>query len=301
MQNIRSFERVMYSPAEQAVVSFLAQYRGETLKLYNTHLKIFYEWCEENAIEPLEATRTDLDMFRYYLETVRKNASGTVSSRLICVRTFYKFCVEEELIETRSPAVRLHIPKPQRDDSRLTGLTRLELATLIHYSQTVDATKWALVTMMSLLGLRVSEACSILIEDTRGDERGYRVLKLYNGKGGKIASMPITVPLARAIDAAAGDRDSGPLLIRADGNQLDRRTAYRWIRLLSKRAIGREIHPHALRHTFITLSLDAGVPQRDVQSAARHSDPRMTARYDRNRGAMDRHATHYLTAYVAGF
>lgn len=291
----------MYTPAEKAAISFLAQYRGETLKLYNIHLRIFFDWCSENNLEPLEATRTDLDLFRSYLEVVRNNSTGTVASRLTCIRTFYKFCLEEEYIINKSPAARLYIPKPQRDDSRLTGLTRLELATLINYAQTRDPIKWALVSMMGLLGLRVSEACSIQIEDTKDYERGYRVLKLYSGKGGRPATMPITVPVGRAIDAAAGERKYGPLLVREDGNQLDRRTAYRWIHLMSLRAINRAIHPHALRHTFITLSLDAGVPQRDVQSAARHSDPRMTARYDRNRGAMDRHATHYLTAYVAGF
>lgn len=287
------------SPAEIAAVSFLSQYRGETFKLYRTHLKIYFEWCGSFGIDPLIVSRTHLDIFRYYLEDVRKNATGTVSSRLNCIRTFYMFCQEEEYI-AKSPAARLRIPKPQRDDARLTGLSRHELATLLSYSQSVDATRWALVSMMGLLGLRVSEACSVDIEDTFGDERGYRVLRLRCGKGGKPATMPITVPLARAIEAAANGKTSGPLLLRADGSRLDRRTAYRWIGLLSERGIGRCIHPHALRHTFITLSLDAGVPQRDVQSAARHSDPRMTARYDRNRGAMDRHAAHYLSAYVAG-
>ena len=32
--------------------------------------------------------------------------------------------------------------------------------------------------------------------------------------------------------------------------------------------------PHTLRHAFITAALDAGVPLRDVQIAARHADPR---------------------------
>jgi len=39
---------------------------------------------------------------------------------------------------------------------------------------------------------------------------------------------------------------------------------------------------------------------RDVQIAARHSDPRQTTRYDRARGNLDRHANYVLSAYVAG-
>jgi integrase len=34
--------------------------------------------------------------------------------------------------------------------------------------------------------------------------------------------------------------------------------------------------PHSLRHTMVTLALDAGVSLRDVQDAARHADPRTT-------------------------
>ncbi len=41
------------------------------------------------------------------------------------------------------------------------------------------------------------------------------------------------------------------------------------------------MHPHLLRHTFVTTMLDAGVDLRDVQIAARHADPRTTMRYDR--------------------
>jgi hypothetical protein len=38
----------------------------------------------------------------------------------------------------------------------------------------------------------------------------------------------------------------------------------------------------------------------DVQEAASHADPRITMRYDRARGSLDRHATCIVAAYVAG-
>ncbi len=43
------------------------------------------------------------------------------------------------------------------------------------------------------------------------------------------------------------------------------------------------MHPHMLRHTFVTTMLDAGVDLRDLQIAARHAGPRTTTRYDRAR------------------
>jgi site-specific recombinase XerD len=53
-------------------------------------------------------------------------------------------------------------------------------------------------------------------------------------------------------------------------------------------------HPHALRHAFVTLSLDEGASLRDVQDAARHADPRTTRRYDKNRTSLNRHPSHRL-------
>lgn len=41
--------------------------------------------------------------------------------------------------------------------------------------------------------------------------------------------------------------------------------------------------PYGLRTTCITLPLDAGVPEREVMIAARHSSSAQTARYDRLR------------------
>ena len=60
------------------------------------------------------------------------------------------------------------------------------------------------------------------------------------------------------------------------------------------------MHPHMLRHTFVTTMLDAGVSLRDVQIAARHADPRTTTRYDRARENLDRHASYIVTAFIAG-
>jgi integrase/recombinase XerD len=72
------------------------------------------------------------------------------------------------------------------------------------------------------------------------------------------------------------------------------------IKIATVAVIPRHISPHSLRHAAITNALDAGVPLRDAQILARHADPRTTEHYDRARGNLDRHAVHFLTAYVAG-
>jgi integrase/recombinase XerD len=140
----------------------------------------------------------------------------------------------------------------------------------------------------------------VRIEDFQEHERGHRVLKLI-GKGGKPATIPLPILVQRSLDAAAGDRTSGPLLLRpTNGEPMNRRSAAIALTKLCRRCgITKNVTPHSLRHTYVTSALDAGVPLRDVQTGARHSDPRVTARYDRARHNHDRHANHTLAAYMA--
>lgn len=107
-------------------------------------------------------------------------------------------------------------------------------------------------------------------------------------------------PLPRTIDLAIGERTEGPILRRRDGKRLDRRTAHRWVRAIARRAGIGAVHPHMLRAGFIMAALDAGVPLRDVQLAARHADPRTTTIYDRRRANFDRHAAYVVVAFIAG-
>ena len=106
--------------------------------------------------------------------------------------------------------------------------------------------------------------------------------------------------MAGRVDIERGDRHEGPMICRHDGQRLDRRTAHRWERSIGKRAGLHSVHPHTLRAGFIMAALDAGVPLRDVQMAARHADPRTTTIYDRRRENFDRHAAYVVVAFVAG-
>ena len=249
-------------------------------------------------LDPLEVRRVHLDLFRHYLEKGRRNGPGTVAARLRCVRAFYRYAAEEGFVDD-SPARRLVVPPVRRDETRLLGLSREEVAALLGAAREAGPARWALVSLLALLGLRVGEACDLNIEDTRGEAQGYRTVS-FVGKGAKPATMPLTAPVAEAVDAAAGERGRGPLLLRRSLTRLDRATAYRWIRILGDRTLDKHVHPHVLRHAFVTLSLDAGAPLGDVQNAARHADPRMTAMYDRARGNLQRHAAHLLADYVTG-
>ena len=179
-------------------------------------------------------------------------------------------------------------------------MTHLQFEALLSAArQSADRHDFALVAMLGLLGLRIFEATGSDIEDL-GEEHGHRVLRV-RGKGDKVVLVPLPPAVARAIDQAIDGRENGPILRNTLGRRMDRHAATRRLQQLADAAGIRmpRMHPHMLRHTFVTTMLDAGVSLRDVQIAARHADPRTTMRYGRARRNLDRHPNYILAAYMA--
>ena len=220
-----------------------------------------------------------------------------MARRLCTIVGFYRYAEEEGVIE-HSPAV--HIRRPRIDyESHVAHLDRNELGSILVTAGLSSPRDHALVSLLALNGLRVSEAIDANIE-ALGLERGHRTLTVLR-KGGKLVTMPLAPRVARAVDLAVGERLEGPIFVDANGERVDRHAAGRIVRRVARRAgIGKRVGPHTLRHAFITAALDAGVPLRDVQEAASHADPRTTMRYDRGRQSLDRHATYIVATFIAG-
>lgn len=226
--------------------------------------------------------------------------ASSINTMMHGLRGYFRFAHIDGLIPA-DPAVYARLPKVHTDESRTQGLDRIELIRFLQIAQTITVHHGALAYLLGINALRASEAAAVRIEDYAETLRGHRVLHLL-GKGDKPATIPLTVPVLRVLEACQGERKTGRLIQRpVSGNPIDRRDAYRMVIRVAKAAgIPRHISPHSLRHAAITNALDAGVPLRDAQILARHADPRTTEHYDRARGNLDRHGVHFLTAYVAG-
>lgn len=294
------FQPATMTPAQLAAVSFLARYSCPTHHLYAYQLRRWFAWCDTNGIDPLLGVeRAHLELYIRHLGELGLMASS-INTMMHGVRGFFRFAHIDGVTAT-DPAVYARLPEVHRDESRTQGLDRLELIRFLQVAQTISVHHGALAYLLGINALRASEAAAVRIENYAETLRGHRVLHLV-GKGNKPATMPITVPVLRALEACRGERTSGSLILRPlTGNPIDRRDVYRMVQRIARAAaIPRHISPHSLRHAAITNALDAGVPLRDAQILARHADPRTTEHYDRARGNLDRHGVHFLTAYVAG-
>jgi integrase/recombinase XerD len=283
-----------FDEAQVAALGFLARYSGRTLEAYRHDLRMFFQWAADRGLEVLRASRPHIELYRSGMEE-RGLAASTIDRRLSTVCGFYRFAHIDGRIPS-NPAQYVRRPKVQPSEGH--GMDRGELGAFLFTAERCDRDHAALAVLLGLNGLRVSEACGTNIEDL-GFQRGHRTLRIL-GKGNKPATIPLVPRAARTIDLAVGERHQGPILRRQDGERLDRRTAHRWVRSIGRRAGLGAVHPHMLRAGFIMAALDAGVPLRDVQIAARHADPRTTTIYDRRRENFDRHAAYIVVAFVAG-
>ncbi len=197
------------------------------------------------------AHRVDIESFARDLEA-RGRARATVARRLCTLTGFYRYAEEEGLID-RSPAV--HVRRPRLDyESHVVGLDRNELGAMLVAAGLAGARDHALISLLALNGLRISEALGADI-DALGLERGHRTLTVCR-KGGKIVTMPLAPRVARAVDLAIGERTAGPIFLGADGRRLERHAAARIVRRVARQAgIVKRVGPHTLRHAFITAAL----------------------------------------------
>jgi site-specific recombinase XerD len=285
-------------PLRLAAAAYLARFTGPSRTHTESDLRIYLAWCAERRLDPLAAARAQVELYVRWMQEVRRFKPSTVSRRTSVVTGFYRTCVLDGVL-AQSPAEHVRRP-PVPAESPTLGLTHLQLEALLTAARdSANPYDFALVCLLGLLGLRIFEACGANLEDL-GEEHGHRVLTV-RGRGGKIVLVPLPPAVARAVDRAAGGRTSGPLLVNRYGSRMDRQAATRRLAALAQVCRMRmpPLHPHMLRHTFVTTMLDAGVDLRDVQIAARHADPRTTMRYDRARNQLDRHPNYILAAYMA--
>lgn len=280
--------RPQVDQAALLAAAFLAGYSGRTREAYAADLKQWGAFCDENGVPVLAAVRAHVQVYAQRL-TEAGRAPSTVARKLSAIAGFYGYCVIEGAI-AKSPAAHVRRPKVSGDSTRL-GLDKDELRQLLAAAAAAGPRALALVSLLSLNGLRVSEACGARASDV-GDVHGRPVLAILR-KGGKRAVAPLAPRTAEAI--AKLGRTGDELLIGCD-----RYAAWRLLRqVVDAAGIAKHISPHSLRHTFVTLSLEAGVPLHDVQDAAGHADPRTTQRYNRARHQLEHHAT-YAVADLLG-
>jgi len=152
---VAAVEQAFTEPERLAPAGFLAGYTGLTREAYALDLRQYASWCEQHHIRLFQARRAGIERFARGLEA-RGRARAAITRRLCTIAGFCKYAVEEELLE-HSPAA--HVRRPRLDyESHATGLDRNELGALLVAAGLGHPAEHALISLLALNGLRVSEA-----------------------------------------------------------------------------------------------------------------------------------------------
>jgi integrase/recombinase XerD len=109
-----------------ALAGFLAGYTGLTRDAYALDLRQYASWCQQRQLRLFQARRADIECFARDLEA-RGRARATITRRLCTIAGFYRYAVEEELLEHSRPpmsGVRGWIMSRTRSDWTATNSVR---------------------------------------------------------------------------------------------------------------------------------------------------------------------------------
>lgn len=278
---------------------------ADTIRSYKTQIKLYFAWCRNNLVPPLEADRDDLRFYRHYLVEYGY-ANSTIAHKLSVVNSLYKAAVSHGLL-SNNPAEKIKVPQSRVDPaSNISFLELEELELLLNEVQSqldlarVNKKRLPLMRDRSLLGImsfegtRTIELHQLKVEQIvrQGSNTGLRVKSKRSTR-----IVPLTKKLAAELEQYLAlryrvlrkkpkpqDYVFVSLSNNSNGKQLSRRA----IRAIVDRYLeatglkhkdGRTISAHGLRHTAATQSLRTGADLRQVQDLLGHADPRTTSIY----------------------
>jgi integrase/recombinase XerC len=253
-----------------------------TLKAYQQDLEDFQRFCAQRGIASADSVHEDT-VRQWIAQGHRAGlASGSLQRRLSALRAFFSQH-SRECGQQRNPALAVRAPRGQR---RLPKTLDADLVG--RYLQLPDDEPLSLrdVAMAELFyssGLRLAELRSLNLGDIDRQQQLLRV----TGKGGKTRSVPVGQRALAAMDAWLAQRrgyattdSEQALFLSQRGTRIGERAIQLRLRRLARHnGLGRDVHPHMLRHSFASHLLESSGDLRAVQELLGHSDIATTQVY----------------------
>lgn len=261
-------------------------YSQYTIEYYHGDLLDFRLFMSEQSITEFEQVEySDVRLFLTKLFN-QKLSRKSVARKISSLRSFYKFLLREKLA-SQNPFAGVSIPKV---DKRLPNFFyEEELAILFQacdISDPIGQRNRAILELLYATGIRVSECCSIHLQDI---DMELSTL-LVHGKGRKDRYVPFgnfaEVALERYITEGRkaimqqNKQSHDVLLVNFRGGPLTTRGLRTVLnKIVEQSSLNSKIHPHKLRHSFATHLLNNGADMRTVQELLGHENLSSTQIY----------------------
>lgn len=284
-----------------------------TFDAYRRDFKLFVDWLVgyDPDLGLLDVRGVHMAAYNLHLRNTpvrggKPPKPATVARRLATVASFYDLARRREVLPN-NPMDYVDRPEIDANHSDTRKLTLDEAKRLVDTafglvartsrpdSKRVADRDSVIVAVLLVTGVRVSELCAMRVEDL-GYHGGARTVTVTR-KGGRRAAVALGAA-AELVDRRVADRTEGPLFRTRSGRPVARNWVYDAIGRIAAAAsipMPHTVGPHALRHTFATLSLDRGCSLDVLQDALGHRDPRTTRRYATGNNRIALSPTHDLS------
>jgi len=271
-------------------LSYLESVRGcsaRTVEAYRNDLSRYAKYCANFGIVSEEASPYEVQKFIADL-TAERMAATSVNRCLSSIRGFYRWMIRFNKREDNPCSALKNVKTPLNLPSVLWEDEMADFAAL----PKIAGILWpvrdkALILSMYSAGLRISEAVSLSMVNISSTLDDAKII----GKGGKERYVFFSEEAKSAIGEylpqriarltmAGIEKKNGALFINRKGQPISV-AGVRWIisRYAKHSGLGKNIHPHSLRHSFATHLVNSGCDVRVVQEMLGHSSISTTQRY----------------------
>jgi site-specific recombinase XerD len=248
----------------------------------------WFRWCASSGVDPRTATSTHIKAWLDALATAGA-APATRDRMLATVKALYTHLADTGLAAGNPAALnrrRLGLTTTTSTTGTVV-LTTDQVKDLYTAARTprrgasrLDTVRATAIVALFTLGLRVSELCALDRSDLHVT-RGRRALRVH-GKGGKTRVVYLHKAAEDAVTEYLRERDAGagttparrsapvdtPLLVTRTGLRFRRQAVWQ---LLQRLSADTPLHPHALRHFYVTTAVEAGAQLVHVQADVGHT------------------------------
>ena len=285
--------------------SLAGELSEKSRRIYAHDAQVFADWLRERGVTAQTLDRQVVTEYRAHLLATHRSATAkrmfSVARRILVEQVDNGTMaanpakgVKGIKAEDESP----HIALSKEQARRLLGVIPMDTKKGLR--------DYALILMLLYTGLRRFEAAALTLGDL-GMEQGQHTLNIKEGKGSRREKVKLRVEAHRAITAyleACGRTPLGekaPLFcqFRKGDTPVEApnssNVVYRTVLQYGEAAgLEKDLTPHGMRASFVTLALEGKATLPQVQVAARHKDPRTTERYWRRKQNLDDNAVDYI-------
>jgi integrase/recombinase XerD len=249
---------------ETGRAKFLAFLSGKnrsaaTIQAYATDLTQFFTYLTENDITVAivsDVTRHHILDYLSHLAEERQLSGVSRARKLVAIREFFRFLVDDELVD-KSPAGKIEVPK--KEQKTRSRMRQDEYSRLLSLAGS-HPRDFAIFTILLQCGLRVTELCCLAVDDV---DLTANVLTVRDGKGMVDREIVLEKKAKKALTTYLKDRGeslSPALFLNRYGEPLSRFGIHKLIQKYCLDAgIEKRVSAHIFRHTFASVKAEKGV------------------------------------------